>query len=714
VYGSDAIAGVVNFITPKEYSGFNASVTGTVPEAAGGGTTYLANLSGGFGSLQDNGWNLYAGASYRKATELRNTARDFSASGYHPEHGVDITQTRSNPANYNQTATGIFDLVNPAAPGCAGQALISIDLQCNYDVLSNIDIKIPQEQWSFLTRGALKLGDNHTVSLEYVRGDSKLTAVNSPYGPTGLQMAPDSPFYPGNGITPANTDPAFDPTQNINFGWRITELGRRQSEVEGYTDRALAQLEGQLGAWDYQLFGSISTSEVKITLTQGYVGDPALREAFLGVDGVFLNPFGPQDEAGLALLKSLEINGEAQRAIGDLKVYGVQFNRQLFKLRGGPVAIAIAADYKDESARLENNFAITDALPNVFLGTHDVRGDRTAKSLSFEANLPVLENLELGLSVRYDDYSDFGNSTNPEFSVRYQPTRWLTLRGSYSRAFRAPTLYDIFQPTNIGFTVANHDDPILCPGGVVDTAAGGVEVRDCDSELMNAVNGGNPNLNPETSDAYTLGFILTPFERTSFGVDYFDYHVKDTIGTLGDVAVFEDPVKYADRIVRCSQVPANEQDAYEGCKTAPGVGDPIAYVLDTLDNLGDMKTSGFDVTADWVDGSGVLKYVHSLTLALDHGPVTLEITHHYKSGYDDCNAECVDPEFFRKVDPFQVVDLAATYRWSDHLTMFGTIRNLLDEDPPFTNGGSNLSTNWDDRYADALKRNYLLTVSYKF
>ena len=61
-----------------------------------------------------------------------------------------------------------------------------------------------------------------------------------------------------------------------------------------------------------------------------------------------------------------------------------------------------------------------------------------------------------------------------------------------------------------------------------------------------------------------------------------------------------------------------------------------------------------------------------------------------------------------------MVDLAATYRWNDHLTMLGTIRNLLDKDPPFTNGGSNLSTNWDDRYADALKRNYLLTVSYSF
>jgi iron complex outermembrane receptor protein len=184
-----------------------------------------------------------------------------------------------------------------------------------------------------------------------------------------------------------------------------------------------------------------------------------------------LNAFGPQTEAGHSVLENTEVRGEAQRAIGNLRVYGVQFNRRLFQLPGGRVAFAVAADYKEEDARLENNFAITDQLPAIFQDVSDVSGNRSSKGISVEASFPVLDNLELGLSVRYDDYSDFGNTTNPEFQFNYRTTPWLTLRGTYSTAFRAPTLYDMFRPDTIIFTANSHDDPLLCPGGVVNTAA---------------------------------------------------------------------------------------------------------------------------------------------------------------------------------------------------------------------------------------------------
>jgi outer membrane receptor protein involved in Fe transport len=118
-----------------------------------------------------------------------------------------------------------------------------------------------------------------------------------------------------------------------------------------------------------------------------------------------------------------------------------------------------------------------------------------------------------------------------------------------------------------------------------------------------------------------------------------------------------------------------------------------------------------------VEDTAVLRYVHYLTLSLDRGPLTLELTHSYKSAYEDCNEACLSdpqPQFFNRVDAFQTLDLSATYRWNDSLTIFGTIGNILDEPPPFTNGSSGLSNAWDDRYANGLLRTYLLTITYKF
>src|SRR5215471_911575 len=323
-YGTDAVAGVVNFITAKELRGLNISATAATPQR-GGGQTYLGNLSGGFGSLSDNGWNVYGGASYRKAFQMVNTERSFSATGLVPSRGVDDTQEQGAPANYSQPGIA-DDLYNPTAPACKPPYSLynngSRGAQaCTYDVLALNNISFPQEQWSVLGKASLRLGDHNIFSFEYVRGDNKLTSIVSPRGVSGLEMSPNSPFYPGAGVIPAN--PAIDPTQPITFSWRTEELGRRQADVRGYTDRGLAQLEGQIGSWDYQVYAMISSSIVKVVLDSGYPDETRLRDGFTGANGApFLNPFGQQDAAGVAFLQSIQVIGQAQQADGKLKVYG--------------------------------------------------------------------------------------------------------------------------------------------------------------------------------------------------------------------------------------------------------------------------------------------------------------------------------------------------------------------------------------------------------
>ncbi len=86
-------------------------------------------------------------------------------------------------------------------------------------------------------------------------------------------------------------------------------------------------------------------------------------------------------------------------------------------------------------------------------------------ALFAEFAIPIVKTLDLTLAGRYDDYSDFGNTFNPKIGLRWQPMREVLFRGSYNTGFRAPTLYEIYQPPSLTFTTDNYDDPVLCPGG---------------------------------------------------------------------------------------------------------------------------------------------------------------------------------------------------------------------------------------------------------
>ncbi len=119
----------------------------------------------------------------------------------------------------------------------------------------------------------------------------------------------------------------------------------------------------------------------------------------------------------------------------------------------------------------------------------------------------MLKGLELGVGVRWDDYSDFGSTVNPKITLRFTPNEQLLLRGSYNTGFTAPTLYNLYLPNSTTFTANRFNDPVLCPGGV--PAPGAVPSRDCGIQFQQQ-QGGNQNLTAEESNAYSFGFVLQP------------------------------------------------------------------------------------------------------------------------------------------------------------------------------------------------------------
>jgi iron complex outermembrane recepter protein len=765
-YGTDAIAGVINFITRRDYKGFGASAQVQIPQE-GGGEIYSGTLLGGFGDIGKQGWNIYGGFSFRKQEPMFGTEREFSRTSYIPSRGFNGLSPTTFPANYSQTVAGTTTVANanPTVPNCmpptslfAPEPGIGLGTnRCGADT-QGFTWTIPeQEQMSLFLRGSLALGANHTASAEYFRSLNTVTTTIAPSPEGGLSLRPTSPFYPGNGIYPAAA--GLDPTQPVSISWRTTVLGSRSGEQENTTQRFVAGLEGLIAGWDYQANLLWSNSVVENIFLNGYPMTVPLRNGVSGINGApFLNPFGEQTAAGLAYMQANTVLGKVQDGEGTLQSITAQATRQFGSLPGGPMAIALGAEFRKEEMEYNTDVPkVSQAASSGLAGAGARRaGDRDVTALALEMNFPVLKGLDLGLAVRWDDYSDFGSTTNPKFSFRYAPNNQLLLRGSYNQGFAAPTLTQLYLPQQTTFTATRYNDPVLCPGGVV--AAGGIASRDCGIQFQQ-LQGGNEQLKPEESDAWTIGFVFQATNNISFGMDFWNYYVESAISVLGEQTIFGDPVRYGNLYVRCSQAPAARQFSIGACQI-PG-GDPLAYVLNTNQNLGDVRTNGIDWQFNWtgaptdigrfaaairgtyvtkyefqVEPNGrwfhpvgdytpqfnnstgtagpVIRYQQVTSLTWDRNVWSATLFNRWQSGYKDQNLVPA-PYNDHKVGNYSLWDLSATYTGFRNLTLQAGVLNVLDTDPPFTNQvGRFQARAYDDRFHNPLGRTWTLAARYEF
>jgi iron complex outermembrane receptor protein len=779
-YGTDAIAGVINFITKKDYKGGQVGVMAQVTEN-GGGDVKTGSVLGGIGDLAKDRWNLFGSLNVRKQDPMRGDERAFSRTSYQPDKGFNGTSPTSFPANYTQTGT--VGNANPASPNCLPPSSISVPevngtrIRCFADTQVFTSTVPKQDQSSLFLRGSLLLGNDHTASLEYFRATNKVLQQIAPSPEGGLNMPQTSPYYPGNGVYAAN--PALDTTRPISLAWRTTVLGPRMGEQENTTQRLVAAVEGSLAGWDYNANAVISRAAVDNTYINGWPKTLPLRAGVSGcaagyntttgacttplLDGngnrLYLNPFGDQTAAGLAYMQANTVLGLVQEGESNTKAVSLTASRSLMRMAGGDMQFAANVEARKEDMVYRTDAAKTSqAASSGLAGNGPLReGDRDVKAVSLELNLPVLKGLELGLSLRHDKYSDFGGTTNPKVSMRWQPNDMFLVRGSANSGFAAPSLYNLYLPNQTTFTSNRYNDPVLCPNGVVNAGAGGVASRDCGIQFQQ-LQGGNAGLKAEESSAWTVGFVVAPNNHLTLGADYWHYKIKDSISTIGEQSIFADPTKYAGLYVRCSQATAQQQLLIGACQT-PG-GDPLAYVINTFLNLGDVETNGIDLQATvtsgptsvgrfkgsyrgtyvtkyrfqiepagrWFNplgnyspqfGGPVIRYQQVASVEWEQGPWSTLVTNRFLSGYRDQNSQGapfnVAPFNTRSVAYYSVFDMSVTYRGIKGLTLQAGILNMFDEDPPFTNQVARFQARgYDDRFHNPLGRSYQVSARYEF
>ena len=839
IYGTDAVGGVINFITRKDYQGVGLQGFTDITQR-GNGNIYRVSAIAGYGDLDDDGFNVMGAVSYSWNQILRGSDRDF-VNGNQPNRGLSI-DTRGTPiatvfntgANPHQTpdgtllsgltltlpngangaAGGINILDLPGGAGCDAVDgglpydellwnLPTAQYACSWDTGRAAVIQQPIKTLTYYGRGVLGLGGEHEVSLEVTGSDAdsakSFSANQYSASATTLPWA-----YPLNPLTAATYNQvfnairsAFDVPGNPNraaqiaaldarYGrpiagrWRCVACGPREYVTNSKTFRAALGIEGPLwGRWDYRAGASYAKSESSSVLGTGYhyrgvftANDPATPgdergqydtraptapgAAGPGIIGLInagiLNPFSlSQTPAALAGLDA--VSAEGVTLYGgryEVKQFDASLSGPLFEIWGGDIQLAVGVDYRRETYEFNGSPAAAANMPDIFNVAFDNTNalepqNRTIKAAYAEALFPIIRDvLDITGAVRIDDYTGFGQTTNPKVSVKFRPFEPLLFRASYNTSFRVPAFNQIFNGPTISpsATGANIVDPFTCPSLIVS-----VTDPACANITPDTITGGNLVLGPETAKQFNVGVVFQPFRRFSASVDWWSIAVDNTITELTTLQLLENAELFPQRFLR--DTPGGPITAIDrrwinaGARRTQGLE---ISLRGALDGLGGTFSAGLDgtyllqkkealtQTAPY-SGSliGVFTYTGDLGLRWKHNAFinytndewSLSLTQIFRNGYKNqalpslANPiSATRPDYNSRVGNYVLYHLSVSYLGlgpAYRLTL--GVKNLFDKDPPFAityESNSGAGGSWEPRVADPRGRSFTVAAEVKF
>ena len=749
IYGADAIAGVINFITKKDYRGGELDLSASRSQEHGG-NTHSASLTYGKGSLSEDGWNVMAAANFNNTGELRGYERGY-ASGYNPGIGLAISNSPGTwPGNYVDS-TGKSFQVNGA--GCPGNPFPSTYLgKCDYLYADAVDLIPKSSQWSGLLSASKSLPGNNTLSAQYYIAKSKITTWGGPMfyefnmspteDPTYFPTAANSSLIGGGTATP-------DLANDITAIWTDPQ-NNRYNTFDNTEQRILLTLTGDASGWTYATNASYSSNK-NIQGATGYPDESVMMTA----DGNYLNdainPFGPQSAAGQALINSAYRPGTW--ATGKLSTWDVngQISHDLPDVfhAGEDPSVAVGMDVRGERIAY-NTTPLAAVLQNVtgFAPT-SVEGSRNEQAVYAELSLPVTKQLELTASDREDRYSDFGNTNNGKLAFRFQPSNWVTFRGAASTGFRAPTLVNLFSPTTIGASAGDMTGP-GCPAGNDPTYGTIFTPTVCNSQGL-VLSGGNRDLKPEHSKNFDLGIVLAPVKDLGITLDWYRIVVTKDISTVPTTTIYANPGQFPNLYHLNSSGSLTPSIAQANdCPTIQAA--TCGYIETNLANVGGRQTNGFDLDtsyvlrtstgnyrfgldgtlvtqfrrqsytgAPWVSVLGnyagtnqvVIPWQSTLSLDWNKDIWAAGIQEHLDSQYRD-QQPLTDGDV-HIVKAYSVYNVYASVKPISNVTILFGVHNLFNRNPPATNQFvSNFQLGYNPLYADPTGRALYATAKVEF
>lgn len=730
IYGSDAIAGVVNIILRQNYVG--KTISANVGQSGHGDGT-VTSISGaiGFGDMDTDKFNIFATLDAKKSGEIKQSNRDkwIGQADARPWGGRD--QRAGATTSGNGGGSSFLGTLRPISPKLGNVTNLPgscdpINLDptggtagdnggggCLWDPVQFATIQPKTENVNLFMRGTLALGANAQGYTEVGIFKSKADTYTTPSGLTGAGFdLINARVNNTNSGADQLLMPANHPDNILGVAARprwVDASRPRVSNLETTVTRVLAGVKGTYANWDYDT--GLMYAESKTDRTQtGYYRTSALRTALN--NGTFRIGKGVINSPEVLALVSPTLNNS-----GTTKSTSLDFKatRELFQLPGGMMGLALGAEYRKEETNSQST-PYTDINDIVGLGYSASQGSRNVKALYAELAAPVMKELELQFALRSDDYSDYGRSTTPKVGFKFTPASAVAFRGTYAEGFRAPSAAENGNSAVAAFT-SIPSDPVRC-------AVTNLPVDCTLSQQVGAITIGNKNIKPETSKSYSLGMVLEPIKNISLSIDWWKIVRDGEINGADPGAVVANPAGYPDAVIVRGEPTSN----------FPGLVGPILMVKAPYLNAGQTKTSGIDLdlrgkynageygrfnsgmtvtymkefTRTNADGTvlefagthgdvnlsgngGTPKTKVRLTLGWDQGPVNITANMNYVSSISNKNdkaGECLDSDAQHvpykncRIASFTTTDLFAKWNVTKQWELTASITNLFDKMAP--------------------------------
>jgi len=720
VYGSDAVAGVVNIITRQDFQG--AEIGGSVGTADQGGLDETKlKFVGGLGDLDTDGYNILVSLEGYNRDRLDQDERALTRSGiYSDQPGGRWNGWSAKGARYlvGGASVPMLDANGQCPEGTTLVASAPIDglagNTCGYNQAPFTTLIPSTKRWQAYANGTFRVSDTVEAFGEVLYSEVKGVSWfgSSPFftlesgrfalnAETGLAEPVSSSLPAGNPYNPYGAAVPIEYTF-FNLGGTI-KTNRSQSY------RGLVGVRGSTGNWDWELGAFGARSSERETVSGGFANRWALADALASGSYNLLNPSAtPQavlDGINIATLRPAE---SVLQGV-DAKISGT-----LGRTWAGDIGFAAGAEWRREKLDSNNPWQI-DAGLQVRPAIAEVHGERKVSAAYAEANVPLASRLELSLAARADHYDDFGDAFSPKVGLRWQPLDVLLVRAAASKGFRAPSLSENSDSTSISYgSVVDPFDPDL-PGSRQNPTFFTV---------------GNTDLKPERTRSYNFGVVLSPWQNTNLSVDYYRIELENLVGTNNTQTLVT------------SNVPGAVQRDERG---------KLQAVYNRYQNLSDLKTSGIDVelrqriptdrfgvfnlgsaythVRDYrrpsVVGGPLVDYAGSnlgatlpknkATTSLDWtlGDFSTALTWYYTSGYDQ-RASTAARAVQDRVDSYSQFDLYLAWRGIEKLTVYAKVQNLADEEPPYDASFPGIRAPYDFSQYDLRGRYFTVGFDYRF
>ncbi len=725
IYGADAIGGVINFITRRDFSGFEATA-GFGQSSRGDSTEKSVTLTAGYGNYEQQGFNILANLNYSKRDRLMNLDRERTRTAdYRRFGGGNQLSTFAPSGNFVNPKTKLQDTFSacpdaglvvspsPLSPGVAGSK------SCVFDFAPYRTTMFPAERLGGVVTGSLKISSDHRLFAEAIYAKSESFASAAP--------------APGNILIKKELTALNPFGVDLTVRGRPLQAGPRTTNNVAEASRFLLGADGSLFGWDYNVAAGQAKNKV-VNEDGGYMLTDKLLAA-IG-DGTF-NPFvnnNPQSVVDSLVAKD-QRKGETTYSFIDGRVSG-----ELGQLPGGAIGLAtgftIAQDKIDDvPGPNQSKAGPIQGQSNVFgsITQSAVNADRKMGAVFAELALPITKQIEAQVAVRHDRYQGGINSTTPKFALSYRPLGSLLFRASYAEGFKMPSLRDLNGGQN-----QSADSVQDFPG----CDANKVAKDKCPRLQYDRYSGGNTSLRPEKAKTMNFGVMFEPNNSVNLGLDYFIIEKKDEIGLVPTQFVI-DNVPF----VKGATTLLNGDPKLSVTRNAGGT---ITAINTTQDNLGTRNIEGFDLTGtlrlplaegvrltfggnatyyskyDYADMPGTPLYgrlgllnlprwktvaTASLKVGDFEGTVTrTDIAEMWDKPQSTAATPVASTD--KTIANFAPIDLGISYVGFKGIRLSGGVKNLFDIEPGFSNNDSR--TLGFAQVHDIRGRFYYASIGYSF